>query len=348
MNVLLLTSHSIAEYDDLRMLTDLGYDVFSIGAYTDPHFPTDDKRPPVWPAVGYNDFADLCDERRAEMASLYGEPGPNIDWAKARLHPDIVDWADAIIVHHFPDRWIGGQWDAIRHKRVIWRTCGQSDPNLEAKMTPFRAEGLEIVRYSPNERKAFEPVCFAGEDAVIRFGKYPSDYGPWVGDIAAVGNVTQNMAQRGEACGYDRWQRVTEGLPTQPAGPGSWALSAGLGPLSYEAMVEYLRHIRAYLYLGTMPASYTLGLIEAMMSGVPVVPVSWSLPLDHQWLNRLWEADTLVPLEAKASPDNARPFLQVLLENRDYAAFRGEEHRQAALALFDVAVVGPQWKAFLG
>ena len=42
MNVLLLTSHSIAEYDDLRMLTDLGYNVFSIGAYTDPRNPTDD------------------------------------------------------------------------------------------------------------------------------------------------------------------------------------------------------------------------------------------------------------------------------------------------------------------
>src|SRR6185295_569772 len=80
-------------------------------------------------------------------------PGRFIDWGKAQLHDDIIDWADAIIVHHFPREWIGGQWDRIKHKRVIWRTCGQSDPRLEMDMAPYAAEGMQIVRYSPAERR---------------------------------------------------------------------------------------------------------------------------------------------------------------------------------------------------
>jgi hypothetical protein len=135
-NVLLLTSHSIAEYDDLRMLSDLGYDVFSIGAYTNPGQPGDDKRPAL-PDVPYHaDFEALCWEQRARHEG--DDPGFVIDWAKGDLHPGIVDWADAIIVHHFPEAWIAGQWERIRDKRVIWRTCGQSDPRLEAAMAQAR------------------------------------------------------------------------------------------------------------------------------------------------------------------------------------------------------------------
>ena len=188
MNVLLLTSHSIAEYDDLRMLTDLGYDVFSIGAYTTPWTPTDDKRPALLNVTYHRRLHALCDRQRETLAELLGDPGPNIDWAKARLHPDIIDWADVIIVHHFPERWIGGQWDAIKGKRVIWRTCGQSSPDgsLERFMAQFP---VEIVRYSPKERCLPD---FAGEDALIRFGKYPSDYGPWTGEVETVLNIAQH------------------------------------------------------------------------------------------------------------------------------------------------------------
>lgn len=345
MNIALLTSHSIAEYDDLRMLTDLGYDVFSIGAYTDPSSPSDDKRPPLGVPF-YANLAERCEEVRREM----GDPGPNIDWAKAHLHPDIIDWADVIICHHFPERWIGGQWERIKHKRVIWRTCGQSDPRLEAQMLRLAAQGMEVVRYSPAERRAFEPTgYFAGEDALIRFGKYPDDYGPWIGSYRAIGNVTQHMAQRGDACGYDRWQRITAGLPAQPAGPGSEAIEGGIGSLGYREMLNYLANIRIYLYLGTTPASYTLGLIEAMLSGVPVVPVSWEVPgLDWQWLGTLWEANEIVPHVASMHPDAARLLLETALRDREWAAERGAEGRQRAIELFGIQTVGAQWKAFLG
>ena len=92
------------------------------------------------------ELVDAINRVRAER----GEPGPAIDWGKAALPDEVIDWADVIIVHHFPDRWIGGQWDRIKHKRVIWRTCGQSDPELEDFMGQF--DGLQIVRYSPNEQ----------------------------------------------------------------------------------------------------------------------------------------------------------------------------------------------------
>jgi len=337
MNVLLLTSHSIAEYDDLRMLTDLGFDVFSIGAYTDPVNPSDDKRPAL-DVPYYSDLAALCDRQREKHAD--DDAAYVIDWAKGDLHPDLVEWADAIIVHHFPERWIGGQWEKLKRKRVIWRTCGQSAPDGSLERYMSRFEDLEIVRYSPNERVI---PGYAGEDALIRFGKYPSDYGPWTGTNVAVGNITQHMAQRGDACGYKEWTAITHGLPTMPAGPGSEALG-GLGTLDYQEMLGYLSGLRAYLYTGTHPASYTLGLMEAMLSGIPVVAPVWDTGDAIQ--DALYEAPSMLP--RKPVREAIPQYLRALLTDQSMARRHGEEGRQAALELFDVAVVGPQWKAFLG
>jgi hypothetical protein len=149
-------------------------------------------------------------------------------------------------------------------------------------MARFAAEGMQIVRYSPAEKRYFESVgAFAGQDALIRFGKYPSDYGPWIGDWTVVGNVTQDMVNRGDACGLGFWQAGDQGSADQARRPGLRGAPGGSGSLSYPEMLDYLRHIRAYLYTGTTPASYTLGLIEAMLSGVPVVsimPEAWKGP----------------------------------------------------------------------
>src|SRR5207344_2678522 len=93
----------------------------------------------------------------------------------------------------------------------------------------------------------------------------------WTGQERVVGNITQDMAKRGDACGLSFWDEATHLLPTKPAGPGSEALIGGIGQLTYDEMRDYLRRIRVYLYTGTRPASYTLGLIEAMMTGTPVL-----------------------------------------------------------------------------
>lgn len=341
MNVLLLTSHSIAEFDDLRMLSDLGYDTFSIGAYSDPANPSDDKRPALPDVRPHPELVALCNAQREKHAG--DDASFVIDWAKGDLHPDLLDWADVLIVHHFPIPWIVAQWPRLKSKRVIWRTCGQSDPQLERVMAGLK--GLEIIRYSPAERRYFESVgSFAGEDALIRFGKYPADWGGWTGEEPVVGNVTQNMKQRGDACGYGFWKAATQGLKAYPAGPGSEEIG-GVGSLSYDTMRAYLQSIRAYLYTGTKPASYTLGLIEAMMTGTPVLSIgrlAWDPGIAD-----LFEGPEIAPL-AFNPPLPAQITLASWLRDREQAAKYGERGRKTALELFGIEKVGRQWLDYLG
>jgi hypothetical protein len=332
-NVLLLTSHAIAERDDLDMFTRMGVPCYSIGGAYD-EVPFEGKRPAIPNVIRYPELEAATNEQRARLSHELGDPRENIDWGKARLAPKVIDWADTVIVHHFPEQWIGGNWAALQGKRIIWRTCGQSDPRLESVMGWYARQGLQIVRYSPKEADAFTAMGhFAGQDALIRFGKDPDEWTGWTGAGKWVGNITQHMKQRGDACGYGFWEEATRGLNAIPAGPGSEVMG-GLGELTYEQMRGYLRDTRVYLYTGTRPASYTLGLIEAMMTGTPVV----AMPADRFWPSALYEADELATTDG----------LALMLGMHRVAAEQSEIQRARAIDLFGLDGVMAQWHDFLG
>jgi hypothetical protein len=340
-NLVIISSHGILEYDDLRLFTALGHDVFMPGGYENPAEPGEALRPAVPEAPYHADFARLCRGLRA----MRGDPAFRVDWAKARLHPAIIEWADAIIVNCFPEVWIGGQWDALKGKRVIWRTIGQSSPDTERAMARYRADGLEIVRYSPAERRGFTELgAFAGEDVVIRFAKDPADWFGWTGEEAVVGNLSQHGAVAHDRDTFINWpffEQSTKGLPVAFAGRNSEKVG-GIGSLDYDAMRAYLRRIRAYLYTGTRPASYTLGLMEAMLTGVPVVSIGRAA----FGLGSLFEADELTELRAD-TPDEARGILGTLLDDIEYAGAIGAASRRRAIELFGTETIGAQWQAFL-
>ncbi len=256
MRILLLLAHSVEEYDQLRLFSELGHDVFSIGGYIDPAKPHDDKRPAL-PNVKH--FPEL----QAIVDSLGTDD--NLEAAKYHLPSEILDWTDVIICHHKEHTWLIPQWDRIKHKRVIWRTVGQSVENNEQLMTPLRKDGLQIVRYSPCERNI---PSYCGEDALIRFYKDRTSGAAGPGEEAAVINFSQNFQQRDPYTNWKFWADTTVGLNRKVFGPGS-----DNGEVSTEEMQELLRSARVYLYTGTQPASYTLGLIEAMMTGIPVVSI---------------------------------------------------------------------------
>lgn len=57
-------------------------------------------------------------------------------------------------------------------------------------------------------------------------------------------------------------------------GPGNEGAPESGGMLSYEQMKQKMRENRAFFYTGTRITSYTLGFIEAFMTGIPIVSVS--------------------------------------------------------------------------
>jgi hypothetical protein len=347
-------SHSIESYDQLRLYTELGYEAIDIGGYIDPRAPHDAKRPPV-------PDAPFVPEIKAAIDAL-GTPD-NLGAAQEYIPDAVLEWLGddgVLIYHHYLDR-LWNQWPHIRDwmrgapgRRVVWRTVGQSVEGNELAAQPFRADGLSIIRYSPKERNI---PGYAGEDALIRFYKDPDEWNGWVGHTRAVINITQHLRQRDPYTNWQFWDQAVVGRPWNnrpgepPAsatalGPGSEEIG-GVGELTLDDMKRWLRSARCYLYTGTQPASYTLGLIEAMMTGIPVVSIGPS------WMNvfpygpDLFEGHEIAGLGTD-SPEQAREWVQEFLDYPHLAKSQSAFVRERAVNLFGKEAIGRQWAAFLG
>lgn len=340
--IVLCLSHSIEEHDQLKLLSSIGHDVFSIGGYINPGAPHDDKRPSL---PGIPHFPEL-----QQAVDGLGTPD-NLGAAQHRIPDAILDWADTIIFHHYLDR-LYGQWPRIRdwlrgdsNRRVIWRSVGQSVEGNERTAVPFRREGLERVAYSPKEANI---PGYAGHDALIRFYADPDEWCGWTGSEPVVINITQHLRQRDPYTNWGFWERATRGLNRMPLGPGSEVIG-GPGSLPYAEMQDWLRKARVYLYTGTQPASYTLGLIEALMTGIPVLSIGPSWMRIFPYSSELFEGHEIAgwwrddPADAAAILEAALTGVQAE-ELTNFASVS----RERAVALFGKERIAAQWAAFLG
>lgn len=345
MNVLLCLSHSIEESQQVQLMHELGYGVASIGGYIDPRRPHDPKRPAL--------DVPMVPEVKAAVDGL-GTPD-NLGAAQERIPDAILDWLGddgVIIYHHYLDR-LYGQWDRIHdwmngssQRRVIWRSVGQSVEGNEAQAKPYRAQGLERVAYSPKEANI---PGYSGHDALIRFWMDPEEYSGWTGHVPEVINFTQHLRQRDPYTNWRFWEAATEGLPRIPMGPGSEVIG-GTGERSYDDMKAALRDYRVYLYTGTQPASYTLGLLEAMMTGIPIVSIGPQWMRVFPYGHLLFEGHELADHYDGVGFDGAwtRDFLQGVLRSEELARGVSRHQRKRAIELFGKDKIAAQWKAFLG
>jgi hypothetical protein len=338
--IVLCLSHSIEEHDQLKLLHGLGHEVFSIGGYINPAEPHDDKRPALADIPHYPDLQAAVD--------AIGSPD-NLGAAQELIPDAILDWADTIIYHHYLDR-LYGQWPRIRdwlrgdaNRRVIWRSVGQSVEGNERTALPFRREGLERVAYSPKEQNI---PGYSGHDALIRFYADPDEWQGWHGSEPTVIQVTQHLAQRDPYTNYGFWEQATRGLNRTPLGPGSEAIG-GPGSLSYADMQEWLRKARVYLYTGTQPASYTLGLIEAMMTGIPVVSIGPSHHNVFPYGPDLFEGHEIAGGWVLDEPERARYWVNQYLMHPELAETDSRSHRARAIELFGKDTIAAQWAEYL-
>lgn len=331
MKLLYLSCHAVLEYDELKLFEELEIDYFSLGSYIRPQEPVDAIRPAL------KHFVD------PELLKL----APQRD----SIPKEFFDKFDVIVIMHMPE-WVEANWERMKHKRVILRTIGQNTPRVEAKLAQYKAEGLEIVRYSPKEANI---ANFAGQNAVIRFYKDPEIFKDWKPTSNEVITFAQNMRTRGDFCHFNEFKAVVNGLNAHVYGPNNEdAEELNGGFFTYEEMVQKYRDGAVYFYTGTQPASYTLNFIEAWMTGIPIVAIG----------NKIWNSQNLagdvyeVPELLGTDPNypaglysndiaELRIFVEKLLGDEQKAKSMSIMGRKRAIELFGKDNIKAQWKQFL-
>ena len=257
--ILIVSVHPVLEYDEIRLFESLGCDVFSLGYYLNrgqelqlrPGLPSTE-----WHAENRKIFsASGC---RQERNSRHG-------WV---ITDAFCKNFDIVVVHHNYE-FINCNWEAIRSRHVVWRTIGQALHHAEHAMREHRVD-VKIVRWSPEEARMRD---FIGADAYIRACKDPADWGGWNGRERRVITFNNNFQARGDGMNFAFHQQCVEGYPFDLYGLRNDGIPNWRGTATYSEQQDILRRSRAAFVTGTWPAPYTLGFIEAWMTGIPVVHV---------------------------------------------------------------------------
>lgn len=333
MHILYLSVHSILEYLEVSMLIENGHNVFSHGAYIYQKGHISLPRPGIENPQSYPQLEQLARE-----------------YPKTELPSEMIEWADVIIAMHEP-QFLIQNWPRIKHKKIVWRTIGQSLPSIERMLKPLRDEGLKIVRYSPKEKNMQD---FLGEDALIRFPEDPVDLADWNGNSKRVINISQSLKGRGKMCHYDHVLEMMAGFPSKVFGPANDDLGAlNGGAISYDLLKGQLRDSRVYVYGGTWPASYTLSFIEAWMTGIPIVAIgkkmAENIPSEEHF--DFYEIPDLIKngVNGFISDDmgELRSYIKQLLDNDELAHRIGQAGRASAIEIFGKPRIRSAWKVFL-
>lgn len=338
MKILYLSCHSILEYDEVKLLTELGYDVFSVGAYTNPAGNPALPRPAINSLKFYPEFFEYS--MTMQNSSIEEEK---------HIIPDaLIDWCDVIIYMHMPHQ-LAANWQRIKHKRIIFRSIGQNTQAEENVLLPMYNEGLQIVRYSPMERNI---PNYCGEDYLIRFYKDPDEYGGWNGQQQQAINITQRIKSRNADCFYNEIQYLMRNFPNKIYGLGNEDLGEQWGGfLSPESHTQVLKDNRCFIYGGTYPACYTLSFIEALMTGLPIVAIGSRLANSHSGFNYYEIPYLLTNNENGFFSDDLwylRDVIKVLISDYNFAKHISDNGRKLAIELFGKQTIAKQWKNLLG
>lgn len=256
---------------------------------------------------------------------------------------ELIDWCDAIYVLGI-QVWLTFNWERIKKKIVIFRSIGQSVESTEKVLQKYRPEGLKIVRYSPKEQLI---PGYVGADAMIRFYKDENEYKGWTGEDEQVITVAQAMKTRDEALKFSLFEAYTRGFPRTLYGFSNQNVSElpWGGALTYEQLKQVLRQSRVFFYTCTFPAPYTMGFIEAWMTGTPIVAIGPRLAA-WPWFEVPELIMTGVNGFTSDSFDELRSYISALLQDYELAKKISIEGRKKAIELFGKEKIKQAWKSF--
>ncbi len=341
MKILYMSCHIVLEYDEVRLFHDLGHEIFSIGGYCDPRKPHNNMRPPLdfdanqeWLSMFYH----MCHQNFLKGVPE-GECGKH-------LTKEFVDNFDCIIVSHRVD-WIELNWEVFKSKLIVLRTIGQNTIVNEDNLNYFINKGVKIVRYSPKER---DYCNYAGEDAMIRFLKYQTDFKSRCIINKCAITFGQSIKYREKACFGNYIEFVAKKIPFKLYGPENDKYDFDGGFLFYEEQLEKLATNATYFYTGTFPAQYTLNFIEAMLSGIPIVSIGAELTKTHSDPFPFEVPDILDLVRLDLHFNNLNEIvnrLSLLIEDVELNTIISAKQIEVAYELFSAEKNGYKWNDFL-
>jgi hypothetical protein len=348
MKLLYISSwHGTLEYDELTLFTELGIDWFSTGLYLDPQNPisVNMSREPINKPVN----PELKDE------FLRANPDHKI-YTIPVITKEFAQKFDIVLVEHCTPTGVAPllqNWEAIKDKPVVWRTYTQQSPQVELQTQPFRAQGLKLVRISPKERTI---GAYAGDDAIIRTFVDDKEYNGWTGEDPVVLTFNNMFAKRALHSNTPIYMKIAQRMKPvkfELYGCDNQDAPQALGELSWEQVKEKYRKARVYFALGSKPASLTYNLMEAMMTGCPIVtwgPNLGNMKIVPGWektyeacdvikngLNGFW-SDSEFEIEA---------YIKMLLKDDALAKRISANARKTAIQMFSKDKIRNDWKVFL-
>lgn len=345
MKLLYISSdHIVLEYDDLTIFTELGIDWFSTGHYLNPKAPIGDpggvERAPIDKEPNF----DLIEEFQR------GCPGKQIH-GQTIVKKEFVDKFDIVLVSHCCP-WPYGilaNWEALKHKPVVWRTYCQQQSEIERDMHPLISQGLKVIRVSAKEQNIRHSLPMT---RVIRAYVDSNHYFGWTGEEKHVLTFNNFFARRALISNTNEYLHVVKDIPHKLFGGASDNHPEVLGHLSWEDQKIAYRKAGAYFALGSKPAALTFNMVEAMLTGTPTV--TWGKTLGNWWgtaWQGTYEAADLIQNGVNGfASDNLKElnaFIKELLINEQLAKTISENGRKTVLAEFDKEKVKRDWKEFL-
>jgi hypothetical protein len=335
LNILYFSCHEILEYDDLRMFTELGHRVFSLGDFAHPEA-SEKKFRPGRPEFFHKAFWDSFQEMGCNL------PGRRVTREFCRLF-------DLVIINHNPSL-IDVNLNAFGNMPIILRTLGQSRLSIEKEYMKY-GERIFIVRYSETER---DIVGFAKTDAVVYFGKYESDWPAWKGGDPGI--TFHNTYKGRNSISYpklEEWITIRNETGCRLYGAFNENIPEASGLATYAQQLELYNSAAFYLYVYTQPPSYTLSFIESLMAGVPVIAPSASMIAatssanqDDAWSEARYEIPKFLhgsELSLYENVEQAIAIAKTLKTDREAALRVSEQQKENARKYFDAKVSMNNW-----
>ena len=222
------------------------------------------------------------------------------------------------------------QWKLFRNRsegKKLYRVAKVAELDEREWDALLGRDDFTVVSFYPNtvqwlrEQRGVEvPYVPLGLDA--------QEYSGWTGEDPVVLSVIHSWRERGWH--YRQYLQAMEGLPTRHVDH----LDESQEKVSYEGLRELMRRSRLYLHDGEQ--EYTITLVEALMTGMPVV--SFRLPGIERYVED--DVNGYVVDDAETLRERCR----MILSDDALASRLGAASRARALRDFDETRWKAQWR----